>query len=231
MKIVNCLVFFCLLFRIFGLLFDFSGLIVFKNSENFNIFKFNRPDFDEQENQSYFLVFMKNIRFPMVFNASLHLNKSILSVQISECPTVRAFPFQEKWTLIQFMIYRLNFVFIMAKCRFFLGTYAAKRIQRNRQYFYDPQYWHPYSSNRYANLSLSSDMTMIRHATSSHISIWKTRVFPCKRVTPFIKEVVWHFYWDYYKSSPLWFIVRGTKALIRLSKMNAMVYVVRTTEV
>jgi hypothetical protein len=88
--------FFCLLFRIFGLLFDFSGLIVFKNSENFNIFKFNRTDFDEQENQSYFLVFMKNIRFPMVFNASLHLNKSILSVQISECPTVRAFPFQEK---------------------------------------------------------------------------------------------------------------------------------------
>jgi hypothetical protein len=32
---------------------------------------------------------------------------------------------------------------------------------------------------------------------------------------------------DYYKSSPLWFIIGGTKALVRSSKMNMRVYVVQ----
>jgi hypothetical protein len=32
---------------------------------------------------------------------------------------------------------------------------------------------------------------------------------------------------DYYKSSPRWFIDGGTKALVRSSKMNMVVYVVQ----
>jgi hypothetical protein len=34
---------------------------------------------------------------------------------------------------------------------------------------------------------------------------------------------------DYYKSSPLWFVVGGTKALVLLSKMNTRIYVIRVT--
>jgi hypothetical protein len=35
-----------------------------------------------------------------------------------------------------------------------------------------------------------------------------------------------HFPRDYYKSSPRWFVVGETKALVRSSKINTMVYVV-----
>jgi hypothetical protein len=38
------------------------------------------------------------------------------------------------------------------------------------------------------------------------------------------------FFWNYYKSSPLCFIVRGTKVLVRTNRMNAMIYVVQTVE-
>jgi hypothetical protein len=36
---------------------------------------------------------------------------------------------------------------------------------------------------------------------------------------------------DYYKSSPLWFIVGGTKALVRIGRMNMVVYMVRAAGV
>jgi hypothetical protein len=44
---------------------------------------------------------------------------------------------------------------------------------------------------------------------------------------PHCRSGLRHFHRDYYKSSPLWFVVGGTKALIRSSKMNTVAYVVR----
>jgi hypothetical protein len=38
-----------------------------------------------------------------------------------------------------------------------------------------------------------------------------------------------HFHLDYYKSSPLWFVVGGTKAPVRSSRMNTGIHVVRAT--
>jgi hypothetical protein len=50
----------------------------------------------------------------------------------------------------------------------------------------------------------------------------KKRLFMCQ-------SGLQHFHQDYNKSSLLWFIVGGTKALACSSKMNIVIYVVRVT--
>jgi hypothetical protein len=44
-----------------------------------------------------------------------------------------------------------------------------------------------------------------------------------------VKVLLRHFHRHCYKSSPLWFIVGGTKALVRSRQMNMRVYVVQAT--
>jgi hypothetical protein len=48
----------------------------------------------------------------------------------------------------------------------------------------------------------------------------------CDRPNSYYQSSLRYFHRDYYKSSPLWFIIEGTKALVRSSRMNTEIYIV-----
>jgi nicotinic acid mononucleotide adenylyltransferase len=48
----------------------------------------------------------------------------------------------------------------------------------------------------------------------------------CDRPNSYCQSSLRYFHRDYYKSSPLWFIIGGTKALVSSSRMNTEIYIV-----